>query len=109
MATRLAALLLICLAGGLSACAPDRTDITADNSEFTGPYDVLSKRSAPNGTIMLRVRVYHASATDAIAANLAHQLANQAPHGLVIETINAGDPPDREPRRVLRWPGDIWY
>jgi hypothetical protein len=92
-----------------SACAPDRNDITAINKEYTGPYEIIARTTQPDGTLVLRVKVANLSKTDVIARNLAHQLANVAQHGLVIEILGPQDAQNAAPRQALRWPADINY
>ena len=105
----LASAVLATLILGATACAPERNDITANNKEYTGPYQVIANHTQPDGTMVLRVKVDNLSKSDVIARNLAHQVANLAQHGLVIEIIGPQDAPTAAPRQALRWPGDINY
>jgi hypothetical protein len=82
----------------MSACAPDRTDITAANKEFTGPYDVIAREMQPDGTVILRIRVQRVAAAEMVARNVAHNLAPKAPHGYRIEIIGPEDPATGTPR-----------
>ncbi len=91
------------------ACEPDRTDITANNKEYSGQYDVLSDTRQPDGTIVMRVKVANLSKAGVVARNLAHQVANIAQHGLVVEILGPEDAPTASPRQTLKWPGDIDY
>ena len=75
------------------------TDVTATNTEDTGPYDVV-ERQVQGGRHVLTVRADEPERAERIAEKLVYQLLPYTPHEVVVEVRGTGSGNDAAPRRI---------
>lgn len=75
------------------------TDVTATNTEDTGPYDVV-ERQVQGGRYVLTVRADEPERAERIAGKLVYQLLPRTPDEVVVEVGGTGSGNDPAPRRI---------
>lgn len=82
------------------------TDISATNTENTGPFEIV-ERSMQDGMLRLNVRAALPAEAEAVARHVVTQTLHTAPRGVIVEVHGAGDGPPLARVESLRRPDTI--
>lgn len=97
---------LLILCGGGVACDNGRTvsDRAAQNTEDTGPFEIVRERAGGDGLLELRVRAERLESADRIARKLVELRKSKSQRIAKVEFIGMQDPVDGPARRVVERP-----